>query len=90
MEEGSSVVVVNYNYGRTFFRAISRGRTPSAGSHGRTFFRECIGEVASGTIVAAIITFVGGLPAAVEIVQLSGPGAVSTVDRVFQPAKKMW
>ncbi|KAG4996821.1 hypothetical protein JHK84_027859 [Glycine max] len=71
------------------------GRSSSVRIHGRSSNEhlgtgECIGEVASGTIVAAIITFVGGLPAAVEIVQLSGPGAVSTVGRVFQPAKKMW
>ena len=40
---------------------------------------ECVDEVASGTTIAAIVTSVGGPPAAVGIVRLSGPGAVSIV-----------
>uniref|UniRef100_A0A0R0KBF3 TrmE-type G domain-containing protein n=1 Tax=Glycine max TaxID=3847 RepID=A0A0R0KBF3_SOYBN len=51
---------------------------------------ECVGEVGSGTTIAAIVTSVGGPPAAVGIVRLSGPGAVSIAGRVFRPARKTW
>lgn len=51
---------------------------------------ECVDEVASGTTIAAIVTSVGGPPAAVGIVRLSGPGAVSIVGRLFRPARKTW
>jgi tRNA modification GTPase len=45
------------------------------------------GGSAPGTI-AAIVTSLGGGPAAVGIVRLSGPDAVAVVDRVFRPARK--
>ncbi|KAK7410549.1 hypothetical protein VNO78_01404 [Psophocarpus tetragonolobus] len=51
---------------------------------------ECADEVACGTTIAAIVTSLGGPPAAVGIVRLSGPGALSIVGRVFRPAKKTW
>lgn len=41
----------------------------------------------SGTI-AAIVTSLGGGPAAVGIVRLSGPMAVDVASRVFRPAKR--
>ncbi|KAI0499163.1 hypothetical protein KFK09_020065 [Dendrobium nobile] len=44
-------------------------------------------EVDAGTI-AAIVTPVGGPPAAVGIVRLSGPTAVEVAARVFHPARK--
>ncbi|KAH0455877.1 hypothetical protein IEQ34_015909 [Dendrobium chrysotoxum] len=44
-------------------------------------------EVDAGTI-AAIVTPVGGPPAAVGIVRLSGPKAVEVAARVFRPARK--
>ncbi|XP_028550182.1 uncharacterized protein LOC110112589 isoform X1 [Dendrobium catenatum] len=44
-------------------------------------------EVDAGTI-AAIVTQVGGPPAAVGIVRLSGPTAVEVAARVFRPARK--
>lgn len=43
------------------------------------------GGGAPGTI-AAIVTSLGGGPAAVGIVRLSGPDAVAVADRVFRPA----
>lgn len=43
------------------------------------------GGGAAGTI-AAIVTSLGGCPAAVGIVRLSGPDAVAVADRVFRPA----
>ncbi|KAH7652716.1 tRNA modification GTPase MnmE protein [Dioscorea alata] len=47
----------------------------------------------SGTVeglgtIAAIVTSLGGGPAAVGIVRLSGPMAVDVASRVFQPAKR--
>ncbi|TKY74349.1 tRNA modification GTPase MnmE [Spatholobus suberectus] len=53
---------------------------------------ERVDEVGSGrgTTIAAIVTSVGGPPAAVGIVRLSGPGAVSIAGRVFRPARKTW
>ncbi|KAJ8771608.1 hypothetical protein K2173_026785 [Erythroxylum novogranatense] len=42
----------------------------------------------SGTTIAAIVTSTGGPPAAVGIVRLSGPSAVSIVSRVFRPISK--
>ncbi|EEF48461.1 gtpase mss1/trme, putative [Ricinus communis] len=49
----------------------------------------------SGTTIAAIVTSVGGPPAAVGIVRLSGPSAVDVAARVFKPMskkkkKKIW
>lgn len=38
--------------------------------------------------IAAIVTSLGGPPAAVGIVRLSGPTAVDIAGRVFVPAKK--
>ncbi|KAG5061359.1 hypothetical protein AAZX31_01G191300 [Glycine max] len=40
---------------------------------------ECVSEVGSGTTIAAVVTSMGGPPAAVGIVRLSRPGAVSIV-----------
>ncbi|QCE15863.1 uncharacterized protein LOC114196192 [Vigna unguiculata] len=52
---------------------------------------ECVDEVVgSGTTIAAIVTSLGGPPAAVGIVRLSGPGAVSIAGRVFRPARNSW
>jgi GTP-binding protein TrmE N-terminus len=41
----------------------------------------------SGTI-AAIVTSLGGGPAAVGIVRLSGPNAIAVAGRVFRPVKR--
>lgn len=46
--------------------------------------------VANSTTIAAIVTSLGGPPAAVGIVRLSGPHAVSIAGRVFRPARNMW
>ncbi|XP_039053162.1 tRNA modification GTPase MnmE-like [Hibiscus syriacus] len=43
----------------------------------------------STSTIAAIVTSLGGPPAAVGIVRLSGPTAVDIAGRVFFPAKKM-
>ncbi|RDX63601.1 mnmE, partial [Mucuna pruriens] len=51
---------------------------------------ECVDEVGCGTTIAAIVTAMGGSPAAVGIVRLSGPGAVSIAGRVFRPARNTW
>ncbi|CAJ1974139.1 unnamed protein product [Sphenostylis stenocarpa] len=52
---------------------------------------ECVDEVVgSGTTIAAIVTSLGGPPAAVGIVRLSGPEAVSIAGRVFRPARNAW
>ncbi|KAL2339875.1 hypothetical protein Fmac_007815 [Flemingia macrophylla] len=53
---------------------------------------EFVDEVGRGgaTTIAAIVTSLGGPPAAVGIVRLSGPGAVSIAGRVFRPARKTW
>ncbi|KAK8465225.1 hypothetical protein PHAVU_009G028601 [Phaseolus vulgaris] len=52
---------------------------------------ECVDEVVgNGTTIAAIVTSLGGPPAAVGIVRLSGPGAVSIAGRVFRPARNSW
>ncbi|XAR62187.1 hypothetical protein NMG60_11016851 [Bertholletia excelsa] len=46
-------------------------------------------EIASGpSTIAAIVTSLGGPPAAVGIVRLSGPSAVAIVGRVFLPGKR--
>ena len=46
------------------------------------------GEVVEkGSTIAAIVTSLGGPPAAVGIVRLSGPSAVSVAARVFRPAR---
>lgn len=42
------------------------------------------------TTIAAIVTSLGGPPAAVGIVRLSGPRAVSIAGRVFRPARNTW
>ncbi|XP_057993759.1 uncharacterized protein LOC110646120 isoform X2 [Hevea brasiliensis] len=42
----------------------------------------------SSTTIAAIVTSIGGPPAAVGIVRLSGPSAVDIASRVFRPMKK--
>ncbi|KDP32699.1 hypothetical protein JCGZ_11991 [Jatropha curcas] len=42
----------------------------------------------SGTTIAAIVTSLGGPPAAVGIVRLSGPSAVDIASRVFKPMRK--
>ncbi|RXH90834.1 hypothetical protein DVH24_006779 [Malus domestica] len=42
----------------------------------------------STSTIAAIVTSLGGPPAAVGIVRLSGPSAVAIVGRVFRPSKK--
>ncbi|PPD73937.1 hypothetical protein GOBAR_DD29130 [Gossypium barbadense] len=42
----------------------------------------------STSTIAAIVTSLGGPPAAVGIVRLSGPNAVDIAGRVFSPAKK--
>ncbi|CAK7347098.1 unnamed protein product [Dovyalis caffra] len=42
----------------------------------------------SSTTIAAIVTSVGGPPAAVGIVRLSGPSAVDIAARVFKPMRK--
>ncbi|XP_052203210.1 uncharacterized protein LOC127808681 isoform X2 [Diospyros lotus] len=42
----------------------------------------------SQSTIAAIVTSLGGPPAAVGIVRLSGPSAVAIVSRVFSPAAK--
>lgn len=47
-------------------------------------------DVVNSTTIAAIVTSLGGPPAAVGIVRLSGPSAVSIACRVFRPAKNMW
>ncbi|KAL4358802.1 hypothetical protein HN51_018467 [Arachis hypogaea] len=44
--------------------------------------------VEKGSTIAAIVTSLGGPPAAVGIVRLSGPSAVSVAGRVFRPAKR--
>lgn len=41
-----------------------------------------------GTTIAAIVTSLGGGPAAVGIIRLSGPSAVDVAGRVFRPAVK--
>ncbi|XP_061365340.1 uncharacterized protein LOC133308687 [Gastrolobium bilobum] len=57
---------------------------------------ERLGEYVEGGVhattstIAAIVTSLGGPPAAVGIVRLSGPSAVSIVGRVFRPAKNTW
>lgn len=51
---------------------------------------ECGNDVESGTTIAAIVTALGGPPAAVGIVRLSGPAAVSIAGRVFRPVKNTW
>ncbi|XP_045803356.1 tRNA modification GTPase MnmE [Trifolium pratense] len=43
-------------------------------------------NVVNSTTIAAIVTSLGGPPAAVGIVRLSGPHAVSIAGRVFRPA----
>ncbi|XP_078444596.1 tRNA modification GTPase [Wolffia australiana] len=43
--------------------------------------------VESSNTIAAIVTSLGGGPAAVGIVRLSGPAAVSIVGQIFRPAK---
>lgn len=43
---------------------------------------------AIGTTIAAIVTSLGGGPAAVGIIRLSGPSAVDVAGRVFRPAGK--
>lgn len=43
---------------------------------------------ADAATIAAIVTPVGGPPAAVGIVRLSGPTAVGVAARVFRPARK--
>ncbi|WJX38677.1 hypothetical protein P8452_26312 [Trifolium repens] len=43
-------------------------------------------DVINSTTIAAIVTSLGGPPAAVGIVRLSGPHAVSIAGRVFRPA----
>jgi tRNA modification GTPase len=43
-------------------------------------------DVVNSTTIAAIVTSLGGPPAAVGIVRLSGPHAVSIAGRVFRPA----
>ncbi|KAK1308505.1 putative tRNA modification GTPase mnmE [Acorus calamus] len=49
--------------------------------------KEAASELSSSTsTIAAIVTSLGGGPAAVGIVRLSGPSAVSIVGRVFWPA----
>ncbi|KAG0469776.1 hypothetical protein HPP92_016476 [Vanilla planifolia] len=45
-------------------------------------------EIGNGTI-AAIVTPVGGAPAAVGIVRLSGPAAVEVASRIFRPIRKL-
>lgn len=47
-------------------------------------------EVGNSTTIAAIVTSLGGPPAAVGIVRLSGPQAVSIVGRVFRPVRNTW
>lgn len=44
----------------------------------------------STTTIAAIVTSLGGPPAAVGIVRLSGPHAVSIAGRVFRPGRSTW
>nr|KYP52856.1 tRNA modification GTPase mnmE [Cajanus cajan] len=53
---------------------------------------ECVDQIGSGsaTTIAAIVTSVGGPPAAVGIVRLSGPAAVSIAGRGFRPTRKTW
>ncbi|KAK7351166.1 hypothetical protein VNO77_10414 [Canavalia gladiata] len=52
---------------------------------------ECVDEVGTAsTTIAAIVTSLGGPPAAVGIVRLSGPHAVSIAGRVFRPARNTW
>ncbi|KAK6938184.1 GTP binding domain [Dillenia turbinata] len=45
-------------------------------------------SVVSKSTIAAIVTPLGGPPAAVGIVRLSGPSAVSIVGRLFRPSRK--
>ncbi|KAM7257988.1 hypothetical protein ACFE04_013729 [Oxalis oulophora] len=45
-------------------------------------------QIQSSTTIAAIVTSMGGPPAAVGIIRLSGPTAVDIVGRVFRPGKK--
>nr|CAB3480890.1 unnamed protein product [Digitaria exilis] len=61
-----------------------RSPTPSRLPHQ---LRPDYGGGATGTI-AAIVTSLGGGPAAVGIVRLSGPDAVAVAGRVFRPARK--
>lgn len=42
----------------------------------------------SSSTIAAIVTSIGGPPAAVGIVRLSGPSAVDVAARVFKPLRK--
>ncbi|GAB4839535.1 hypothetical protein Ancab_029061 [Ancistrocladus abbreviatus] len=44
-------------------------------------------QLANTSTIAAIVTSLGGPPAAVGIVRLSGPLAVDIVGRIFQPAR---
>jgi len=44
-------------------------------------------QVANTTTVAAIVTSLGGPPAAVGIVRLSGPSAVDVAGKVFHPLR---
>lgn len=45
-------------------------------------------SLVNSSTIAAIVTSLCGPPAAVGIVRLSGPSAVSIVGRVFRPASK--
>ncbi|XP_027358617.1 uncharacterized protein LOC113867461 [Abrus precatorius] len=56
----------------------------------RLGWKESVDEVGTATTIAAIVTSLGGPPAAVGIVRLSGPRAVSIVGRVFRPARNSW
>lgn len=49
---------------------------------------DAIKTQSSTSTIAAIVTSLGGPPAAVGIVRLSGPTAVDIAGRVFFPAKK--
>lgn len=47
-------------------------------------------DVVNSTTIAAIVTSLGGPPAAVGIVRLSGPHAVSIAGRIFRPVRNKW
>lgn len=44
--------------------------------------------IGSSSTIAAIVTSLGGPPAAVGIVRLSGPSAVAIVGRLFRPTAR--
>ncbi|XP_050207295.1 uncharacterized protein LOC126656734 [Mercurialis annua] len=62
------------------------------GSNGTTTSQHNINENSSSissSTIAAIVTSIGGPPAAVGIVRLSGPSALDIASRVFKPLRKI-